>query len=172
MKWPFAALLLASQMTACGGSDGPTNPGSPSPSISPSPQAGPVAGAYLLEIRPAGSCGVGGPLTFPMVAAAAGPGVQVLVVGDGRMLELELLSASSTLTGGFGTTEAGVLSNEAVRLWLHAIGSGPVTRGADGRGQVAAGRLAGYVAFGHAAGPEGSLGSCDSVEHTFVLRVR
>ena len=39
-------------------------------------------------------------------------------------------------------------------------------------GQVVGGRLAGYVAFGHAAGPEGSLGSCDSVEHSFTLRVR
>ena len=75
------------------------------------------------------------------------------------------------LTGGC-TTEVGVLSNEAVRLWMHAIGSGAVTRAADGRGQVAAGRLLGYVAFGHAGGPEGSLGSCDSIDHSFVLRVR
>jgi hypothetical protein len=118
---------------------------------------------------------MGGPLSFPMTAAAAGvtpyPGVQVLVVGSDT-LELELLSATTTLTGGFGTTEVGALANESIRLWIRAIGSGPVTRAADGRGQVVAGRLAGYIAFGHASGPEGSLGSCDSVEHSYTLRVR
>lgn len=165
----FAAILMA----GCGADDAPTGPG---PTPSPSPQAGgTVVGPYLLEIRPAASCGMGGPLSFPMVATAAGvapyPGVQVLVVGSDT-LELELLSAASTLTGGFGTTEDGALANESVRLWIRAIGSGPVTRAADGRGQVVTGRLAGYVAFGHASGLEGSLGSCDSIEHSFTLRVR
>jgi len=177
MKRPFAALVAISQIAGCGGSDAPTDPSSPRPSASSSPQAGGVvAGPYTLEIRPAASCGMGGPLTFPMLAAAAGsvpkPGIQVLVVGDGSMLELEFLSAATSLAGGLGTTEVGVLSNEAVRLWMRAIGTGAVTRAADGRGQVAAGRLAGYVAFGHAGGPEGSLGSCDSVDHSFVLRAR
>jgi len=169
-----AALAAIALIVACGGADGPQDPSSPSPS--PSPQAaGPVAGPYLLEIRPAAGCGMGGPLTFPMTAAAAGvtpyPGVQVLLAGSDT-LELELYSAASTLTGGLGTTEQGALANEAVRLWMHAVGSGAVTRSADGRGQVATGRLSGYVAFGHAGGPEGSLGSCDSVEHSFALRVR
>jgi len=185
MKWPFArrpggalrpaaALAAIVLVVSCGGSDGPTAPGSPSPP--PSPRAGgAVVGLYALEIRPAAGCGMGGPLSFPMVAAAAGvapyPGVQVLVAGSDT-LELELLSAAFALTGGFGTTEDGALANESVRLWIHAIGSGAVTRAADGRGQVVAGRLAGYIAFGHAAGPEGSLGSCDSVEHSYTLRVR
>jgi hypothetical protein len=118
---------------------------------------------------------MGGPLTFPMTATAAAtsryPGVQVLVAGADA-LELEFLSDASSLAGGLGTTEIGALSNESVRLWLHAVGSGAVTRAPDGRGQVTTGRMAGYVAFGHAGGPEGSLGSCDSVEHSFVLRVR
>jgi hypothetical protein len=119
---------------------------------------------------------MGGPLTFPMLAAAAGvapyPGVQVVVVGDARLLELEFLSAASTLTGGLGTTENGVLANEGLRLWIHAIGTGAVTRASLGRGEVVAGQLAGTVAFGHANGPEGSLGSCDSVAHSFALRAR
>src|SRR5688500_56915 len=137
MKWPFA--LAAALLCGCGGADAPHGPSSPSPS--PSPQAGgAVTGAYLLEIRPAASCGMGGPLTFPMTAAAAGvtphPGVQVLVVGDGSTLELEFLSAASGLSGGIGTTERGVLSNETIRMWIRAIGSGAVTRAADGRGQV------------------------------------
>jgi hypothetical protein len=185
MKWPFArrpggafrraaALAAAILIAGCGGADAPQAPGSPSPP--PSPQAGgAVVGPYALEIRPAAACAMGGPLSFPMVAAAAGvtpyPGVQVLVVGQAETLELELLSAASALTGGFGTTENGALANEAIRLWVRAIGFGTVTRAADGRGQVT-GRLAGYVAFGHANGEEGSLGSCDSVEHSFTLRVR
>lgn len=186
MKWPFArrpggafrhaaALAAIVLIVGCGGSDGPNDPGHPSPSPSPQP-GGVVAGAYLLEIRPAAACGMGGPLTFPMLAAEAGvaphPGVQVLVAGEGETLELELLSEAAALTGGFGTTEEGALANESVRLWIHAIGFGPVTRAADGRGQVVSGRLAGYVAFGHAGGEEGTLGSCDSVDHSFTLRVR
>jgi hypothetical protein len=118
---------------------------------------------------------MGGPLTFPMTAAPAGtspyPGVQVLFAGS-ETLEVELLSSAGTVTGGFGATEEGALANETVRLWIHAIGTGAVTRAADGRGQVASGRLAGYVAFGHANGDEGSLGSCESTNNSFVLRVR
>ena len=185
MKWPFArrpggalrhaaALAAIALIACCGGSDGPTDPVSPSPP--PSPQTGgTVVGPYTLEVLPAASCGMGGPLSFPMVSALAGaapPGIQVLVVGEGQTFELELLAAGSALNGGFGTTENGVLSNESVRLWIHAIGSGAVTRAADGRGQVPSGRLAGYIAFGHAGGQEGSLGSCDSIEHSFVLKVR
>ena len=186
MKRPFArrpggafrraaALAAIGLIVGCGGADGPHGPSSPSPP--PSPQAGgAVVGPYLLSIQPAAACAMGGPLSFPMVAAAAGvtpyPGVQVLVVGEGETLELELLSGGSALTGGFGTTENGALANEGVRLWIRAIGAGPVTRAADGRGEVVSGRLAGYVAFGHAGGEEGSLGACDSVEHSFTLRVR
>ena len=183
MKRPFArrpggafrhaaALAAIVLVVACGGPDAPNGPSSPSP---PPQTVGPVAGNYMLEIRPAAHCAMGGPLTFPMVAAAAGatpyPGVQVILAGA-ETLELELYSTPSTLTGGFGTTEAGVLGNETVRLWIRAIGTGPVTRAADGRGEMTSGRLAGYVAFGHAGGNEGSLGACDSLEHAFTLRAR
>lgn len=186
MKWPFArrpggaprqaaALAAVVLAVACGGADGPQGPSSPSPSASPQ-GTGAVVGPYLLEVRPAAACAMGGPLTFPMTASAAGvnphPGVQVVVVGDARLLELEFLSAASTLTGGLGTTENGILANESIRMWIRAIGTGPVTRAADGRGQVVSGRLAGYVAFGHAGGTEGSLGECDSVDHSFALRTR
>jgi hypothetical protein len=169
-----AALAAIVLVMACGGADPPNGPSSPSPP--PSPQTvGPVAGNYLLEVRPAAACAMGGPLTFPMVAAAAGvtpyPGIQVTLAGA-ETLELELYSTPSTLTGGFGTTERGVLGNEAVRLWIRAIGTGPVTRAADGRGEMVSGRLAGYVAFGHAGGTEGSLGACDSLDHAFTLRAR
>ena len=190
MKWPFAhrpggalpqaaAWLAIALLAGCGGADAPNDPSSPSPSAPPSasPQAGgTISGNYILEIRPAPTCGMGGPLTFPMAAAAAGtspyPGVQVLLAGA-EAFELELLtSATAVVSGGFGTTENGALSAEAVRIWMHAIGSGPITRAADGRGQVASGRLSGFIAFGHASGPEGSLGSCDSVDHSYALRVR
>ena len=175
LRLPLAPIVLLFAVS-CGGSDAPGTPSSPSPSSAPSgAPGGALAGAYLLEVRPAASCGMGGPLTFPMTAAAAGtsphPGVQVLLAGA-ENLELELLSSSNTVTGGFGTTELGALGNETVRIWLHAIGTGAVTRAADGRGEITSGRLAGYVAFGHAGGEEGSLGSCDSTSHSFVLRVR
>src|SRR5688500_7304375 len=130
MKWPFArrprgavghaaALLAAALIGSCGGDDGPMHPSSPSPTVSPSPQpGGTIAGPYAFEILPAASCGMGGPLTFPMMATAAGaggagpyPGVQVLVAGEGETLELELQTVASRVSGGFGTTERGALSN-------------------------------------------------------------
>lgn len=191
MKSPFAspprgpsrhttALVLLAHLGGCGGGDAPTSPGSPRPSASASPSpGGAVAGAYVLEIRPSAACGMGGPVTFPMIASAttpggAGPypGVQVLVAGEAETLEIEVLTTGPAVSGGFGTTERGALASESVRAWINAIGTGEVTRASDGRGQILAGRLTGYVAFGHAAGPEGSLGSCTSIDHSYSLRAR
>ena len=116
------------------------------------------------------------PLSFPMVAAAAGtsphPGVQVVLDGNPGELELEFLSENLTLRGGLGTTGDGVLSNEATRLWMHAIGTGPVTRASDGRGEVATGTLMGYIALGRAFEDEGARGTCSARDHTFTLRTR
>jgi hypothetical protein len=166
-------LAAAAAFAACGGADAPHGPGpSPSPSVDTTP--GPVVGRFLLRITPASSCNIGGSVSVPMLAAAAGaspyPGVQALLAGGGDPLEVELMSVAQTVRGGFGTTERGALGDDGTRLWMRAIGSGPLVRSADGRGEVTTGRLAGYVAFGFAAGPEGSLGACDSVEHTFTLR--
>ncbi len=170
-----AVVFAAAVLVACGGAEAPTDPGpSPSPSVSGTP--GVVAGRYELRITPAPACNMGGSATFPMTAAAAGaspyPGVQVLVVGGGDPLEVELMSRAGVFSGGFGTTERGALADEAIRLWLRAVGSGPLARAADGRGEIVAGRLAGSVAFGHAVGPEGSLGECTSADHAFTLRAR
>lgn len=116
------------------------------------------------------------PLSFPMRAAAADgsshPGVQVVSDGNPAELELELLSEGFTLRGGLGTTGDGVLSNEGTRQWLHGIGTGSVTRAADGRGEVVTGRLMGYVALGRANDDEGALGTCSAGDHTFTLRTR
>ena len=174
---PSAAVLTlaaaAAFAAACGGSDAPHGPGpSPSPSVHTTP--GPVVGRFLLRVTPAASCNMGGSVALPMLAAAAGaspyPGIQALVAGGGDPLEVELMSVAQTVRGGFGTTERGALGDDGTRLWMRAIGSGPLVRSADGRGEVTAGRLAGYVAFGFGAGPEGSLGACDSVDHAFTLR--
>ena len=166
-------LAAAAFPAACGGADAPTGPGpSPSPSVSTTPGA--VVGRFQLRITPAPGCNMGGSATFPMLAAAAGaspyPGVQALVTGGGDPLQVELMSRSLTMSGGFGTTELGALADESLRLWVRAIGSGPLVRAADGRGEIVTGRLAGYVAFGHALGPEGSLGECTAVDHSFALR--
>ena len=92
--------------------------------------------------------------------------------GNPAELELEFLSENLTLRGGLGTTGDGVLSNEATRLWMHAIGTGSVTRAIDGRGEVATGTLMGYVALGDATDGEGALGTCSARDHTFMLRTR
>ena len=169
------AALLALLITACGGADAPTGPGSsPSPSPSTPQSGGTIAGRYILQVTPSAQCPMHTAVSFPMTAAAAGtspyPGLQVLLAGS-ETLEGELQGLSPDMvSGGFGTTGQGVLANDGMRFWIHAIGSGPVLRAADGRGQVTAGRMAGYIALGLQLGPEGSLGSCDAVDHTFTLR--
>ena len=168
--------LIVSLLAGCG-----SGPGGPSPSPTPTPTAtpapGPVSGRYLLQIVPAPVCGMSrSPLTFPMVAAAAGtsphPGVQVVLDGNPGELEWELLAESFTLRGGLGTTGDGVLSNEATRMWVHAIGNGSVTRASDGRGEVVSGTLMGYVALGGPDDDEGALGTCNARDHAFSLRTR
>jgi len=171
-----AALVAALLSTVCGGSEAPNNP---DPQPSPSPTApvsgGAIAGRYLLRLMPASTCGMGGSASFPMNAVAAGttphPGVQVVLVGS-DVLELEFRSSTDAMTGGLGTTEQGALANEAIRVWVRTMATGPVQRAADGRGEIASGRMAGKLAFGNAQGPEGSLGSCDSTAHTFTLRTQ
>jgi hypothetical protein len=138
---------------------------------------GPVEGRYLLEVTPAQGCAMARtPLSFPMNAAPAGtmphPGVQVLVDGDGSRFEIEFLSAATALRGGLGTTEEGVITDEGLRAWVRAIGSAPVLRSTDGRGEVLAGTMAGDLAVAEADGEEGELGSCTSTEHSFTLRAR
>lgn len=173
---PPLALFIVSLLAGCGsGPGGPT--GSPPPTTTATPPPGPVAGRYLLQIVPAPGCSMSrSPLTFPMVAAAAGtsphPGLQVLLDGNPSALEWELLSESLTVRGGLGTTGDGVLSNEATRMWVHAIGTGPVTRASDGRGEVTSGTLMGYVALGGPDDEEGALGTCTARDHAFSLRIR
>ena len=169
-----AALVTLALLGGCGGADAPTGPGTVSPSPSTAPVGGGVvAGRYVLRVTPSASCPMRATLAFPMDAVAAGttphPGVQLLVAGS-DILEFELLSEAQRVSGGLGTTEAGALSNEGTRLWIRVIGNGAVTRGADGRGEVVTGRLAGYVAFGSAQGSEGSQGACDATDHAFTLR--
>src|ERR1700730_15813410 len=86
--------------------------------------------------------------------------------------EWTFLSETFILRGGLGTTGDGVLSNEATRMWIHAIGTGSVTRASDGRGEVATGTLMGYVALGGANDVEGALATCSARDHTFTLRTR
>jgi hypothetical protein len=170
------ALSAALGVAACGGAEAPGGPG-PLPSASPTPPAagGVVAGNYILQVTPAAGCVMRNAASFPMAASAGGtmphPGVQVVLRGS-DVLQIEFLSTGVSVTGGLGTTEQGALANESVRVWLRAIGTGPVERAADGRGQIVAGRMAGYLAYGSASGGEGTLGSCDSLEHSFTLRVQ
>jgi hypothetical protein len=136
-----------------------------------------MTGRYVLQITPGPGCAMSrSPLSFPMTAAAAGvsphPGVQVVLDGNPGELELEFLFDGGTLRGGLGTTGDGVLANEAMRLWLHAVGSGALTRAGDGRGEIVTGTLMGYVALGRPNNDEGALGTCTATDHAFTLRVR
>jgi hypothetical protein len=160
--------------TACG-----SGPGNPSPSPSPTaPQpGGPVTGRYLAQVTPAPGCAMSrATLSFPVQAAAAATpqhaGVQALLVGDGSRFELEFLSTEIALRGGVGTTEEGVLANEGQRVWIHAVGAGPVFRTADGRGQILSGTLTGYVAVGAADDVEDDAAVCTATDHAFVLRAQ
>jgi hypothetical protein len=176
-RWVTRAgtLAIVGLMAGCG-----SNPGTPTPSPSPSPSAqagGDVAGRYTLQITPAPSCAMArNPLSFPMAAAVGGasphPGVQVLLDPNGFRLELEALSAGFTLRGGLGTTEEGVAADEGFRLWVHAVGAGPVQRALDGRGEILTGTLAGYLALANLDGFEGALGTCSATDHAFSLRTR
>ena len=116
------------------------------------------------------------PQSFPMAAAAAGasphPGVQVLLDPNGFRLEMEALSETATIRGGLGTTEAGALSDQNQRVFVHAMGTGPVQRASDGRGEVLSGLFAGYLALASADGEEGQLGTCSAADHAFTLRPR
>jgi hypothetical protein len=167
-----AALALA----GCGGAEAPGGP-DPVPSTSPTPggPGGALVGNYILQITPAAGCSMRNPVSFPMAASAGGtaphPGVQVVLRGS-DVLQIEFLAEGNTVTGGLGTTEQGALADEAVRVWTRTIGAGPVQRAADGRGQIVAGTLAGYLAYGSAIGGEGTLGSCDSLAHSFTLRTQ
>lgn len=141
-----------------------------------------MVGNYLLEILPGASCNRAGttlprgPHSFQMVAAAGGsfphPGVQVVLDGAPSALELELKYTDFTLRGGFGTTGDGVLTSQGLRLWIRTIGTGAVTHEGDGRGEVTAGTLAGYLAIGAANAEEAAATACSATDHTFTLKVR
>ena len=159
---------------ACGSN--PSEPGG-TPTPTPVPPPGPVAGRYLLQVTPSASCHAPiATFSFPMDAAsstgAPKAGTQVVLTGDPGALEAEFLSESLTLRGGVGATADGALANESLRLWIRVIGAGPVTRSADGRGEVRSGTMQGYVAFASANGDEGDLGSCSASDHTFMLVAR
>ena len=98
--------------------------------------------------------------------------MQVVLVGDGSLFELEFLTTEVALRGGVGSVNDGVICNEGLRVYIHAIGSGPVFRAADGRGQILNGTLSGYVALSEPGGAEGDSGTCTATDHAFILRAQ
>jgi hypothetical protein len=174
---PIAALFSILLALGCGSPSGPSASPTPTPTATPPFTPASVSGRYTLQITPGPGCRMSrSPLSFPMVAAPAGtaphPGNQVVLDGDPGELELEFLFDSSTLRGGLGTTGDGVLANEAMRLWMHAIGTGSLIRASDGRAEITTGTLMGYLALGRPNNDEGELGTCSARDHTFTLRVR
>jgi hypothetical protein len=170
-----AVVLAVLVLPACGSTPGGPG-GTPTPTPTPA-AAGPVTGRYLLQITPSASCRAPIPtFSFPMDAAAGAaapkPGTQVVLTGDPGALEAEFLAENQTLRGGVGTTADGALASESLRLWIRVIGSAPVTRATDGRGEVRTGTMMGYLAFAAASGDEGDLGSCSATDNTFTLVAR
>jgi hypothetical protein len=136
-----------------------------------------MTGRYLLQVTLSSVCNASrAPMSFPMDASPAGasphPGVQVLLNGDPATFEIEAIDDGQTVRGGLGTTGDGALSNEGLRVWIHAVGGGRLSRGLGGRGEVPSGTLMGYVAWGNADDEEGGLGSCSAADHTFSLRAQ
>jgi len=173
---PAAVLALVGLLAGCG-----SKPGGPTPSPSPSPTAQPggtIAGRYTLQIVPSAACAMARtPITFLMTGADGGatthPGVQVLLDPNGFRLELEAVYENFAIHGGLGTTEAGAVSEEGQRVFVRAIGAGPVLRATtDGRGEVLTGTLAGYLALAPIGGFEGELGTCSAADHALSLRTR
>jgi hypothetical protein len=175
---PLGALALFALAAGCGGS----NPIGPMPSPSPSPTAQPggaIVAGYTLSITPSASCAMSRtPITFLMTGADAGatthPGVQVLLDPNGSLdrLELEAVYESFAIHGGLGATDHGVVSEQGQRVWVRAIGAGPVLRATDSRGEMLTGTLAGYLALAPSDGFEGDLGTCNAADHALSLRTR
>jgi hypothetical protein len=172
-----AVIALVAFTAGCGGS----TPVGPRPSPSPSPTAQPggvIIGRYTLSITPSASCAMSRtPITFLMTGADAGvtthPGVQVLLDPNGFRLELEAVYESFAIHGGLGSNNNDVvLSDQGQRVWIHAIGAGPVVRATDARGEVLTGTLAGYLALASVGGFEGELGTCSAADHALSLRTR
>lgn len=173
-----AVIALVAFAAGCGGS----TPVGPRPSPSPSPTAQPggvIIGRYTLQIVPSAACAMSrAPITFLMTGADAGvtthPGVQVLLDPNGFRLELEAVYESFAIRGGLGSNNHDVVvSEQGQRVWIHAIGAGPVLRSAaDGRGEVLTGTLAGYLALASVGGFEGELGTCSAADHALSLRTR
>jgi hypothetical protein len=177
---PLAAAGLALvALVACGG-----DPAGPTPSASPSPRVrvpgGTLAGSYLLEITPSTRCAGGVRTTFLMEMAAANTARTTAVQGthaidaqrDRSALEIEAALASNAIRGGFATRHDGVLSQESVQVWVHAIGQGSVTSFPGSRGEILDGTLVGYLAYSGPGAREGALGSCTEADHQYRLTTR
>lgn len=116
-------------------------------------------------------------VSFPVSVSSEGmttyTSVQLLLDGGNPLaLELELRQVDSAVEGGMGTTGDGVLAEEALQVWVRAVGTGRLTHDGDGRAEVASGDLRGYLAIGYPDDPEGSLGACTGANHRFALLKR
>jgi hypothetical protein len=153
----------------------------PSPSATPTPRPTPsgpgfVHGNYVLQVSMGSDCPApGGSGSFPVQASidttGRYPGVQVVDSLPIPSLELELLDGGTSLRGGIGTT-GGVRSQEGTFVWLELVGTGDVSVGSDGVGEVLSGTAVGFVELGANPNDEGGLGTCKSQTHTWSLKRR
>lgn len=169
-RFPGGALALL--LAACGGSSNPVGPEPvPTPAAGP---PGPVTGSYTLTIQSA--CPLPGlPVQFAVEATAAGSDrqeVRVTLPGNDARLSLQLLYVASDVVRGAIATQAPVAASRGLYVFFRAIGTGTLTRAADGRGEVTDGVMFGDVSVGVEPGDLDSLGTCTADDHHWSLRAR
>ena len=172
MRFPAPGVALALLFEACGGSTNPVGPAPlPTPAAGP---PGPVIGRYALTIRPA--CPLPGlPVQFAVEAMAAGGDrqeVRVTLPGNDASLSLQLLYVASDVVRGAIATQAPVAAGRDLYVFFRALGTGTLTRAADGRGEVQDGVMFGDVSVGVEPGDLDSLGNCTADDHHWSLRTR
>jgi hypothetical protein len=166
-------LLLGLGIAGCGSGSG-TSPG---PLATPSPPfTGPVTGDYDLVITPAAACGFpAGPYSAfvqaQQVGTPARPELRATLPGGNALLVMEMLFTSpGVLRGSIATQGPGVNIDNGFILFLRDVGTGTVSAGSGGRGEVRDGTMNGDVQVQRNADID--LGTCTSPNHRWSLRPR
>ena len=160
--------LLIALLAACG-SDSSVEP---SPPMTPVTAA--ITGNYTFVFQPGPACATpGAPYSIAVQAAQITSGsrteLRVTLPASDPTLELEMLFTSpGMLRGGMGT-QTDVEFTGGTFLFFRGIGTGTVSRAADGRGEVVNGTMSGDISV---SPPVGVPVDCSAMNHVWSLRAR